>query len=47
MPIPETCQKHQFPFLCTFQYFINLGFSTEKADKLSLYAFGHLKEIYT
>jgi len=47
MAIPTECQKDQFPFLCTYQYLLRLGFSPKKADLVALYAFGYLTEIYT
>jgi len=47
MQIPLECQKHQFPYMCTYIYFLRLGFTAEKADRISLFIFGHIKEIYT
>ena len=47
MPIPEQCQKDIYPFLCTYMYFLKLGFSEEKADRIALYAFGHYVSIYS
>ena len=47
MDIPEQCKKEMYPFLCTYMYLLKLGFSPEKADRISLFIFGHLTEIYT